>query len=152
MHSLVRRYIKTAIGFLLLGLGTGLWMVVRRELFRLAPTPLEISAHTHVILVGFVMKMILGVALWLFPRPDRTDTRYQPMLAEASYWLLSAGTAARFVGELARGASGVDWLRWVIVASSAAQVLALALFFYTMWSRIRAVGRMNFASVFLGSG
>ena len=140
MHSLVRRYIKTAIGFLFMGLATGLWMIIRRELWQLAPTPLQISAHTHVILVGFVMTMILGVALWLFPRPERTDTRYQPVLAEVSYWLLVTGTAARFIAELSRGHFPGAPLRWVIVLSSASQVLALAFFFYTMWSRIRAVG------------
>jgi heme/copper-type cytochrome/quinol oxidase subunit 1 len=140
MHSLVRRYIKTAVAFLLLGLAVGLWMVGRRELLNIAPTPLQVSAHTHVILVGFVMTMILGVALWLFPRPEKTDARYRPFLAEVSYWLLTTGTAARFVAELTRGANAGSWLRWVVVISSAAQVLALALFFHTMWSRIRAVG------------
>ena len=140
MHTLVRRYIKTAIAFLMVGLATGLWMIGRREIRNIAPTPLEISAHTHVILVGFVMTMILGVALWLFPRPERTDTRYQPVLAELSYWLLMSGTAVRFVGELARTATSGRWLRWVIVIASAAQTLAIIVFFYTMWSRIRAVG------------
>jgi hypothetical protein len=30
MHSLVRRYIKTAIAFLFIGLAIGGWMIVRR--------------------------------------------------------------------------------------------------------------------------
>jgi heme/copper-type cytochrome/quinol oxidase subunit 1 len=140
MHTLVRRYIKTAIGFLAAGLALGVWMLARRELRGAGPTPLEISAHTHVILVGFVMTMILGVALWLFPRPDKADVRYNPLLAEISYWLLTGGTASRFVGELARGSSAAWWLRWVVVLAGLAQALALLLFFYTMWSRIRAVG------------
>jgi len=140
MHSLVRRYIKTAVGFLIAGLATGLWMVARRELWNIGPTPLQISAHTHVILIGFVMTMILGVALWLFPRPDKADTRYRPVLAEVSYWLLTFGTATRFLAELGRGVSSGAGLRWTIVSASAAQVVALMVFFYAMWSRIRAVG------------
>lgn len=140
MHSLVRRYIKTAIGFLVAGLAVGLWMVARRELRNVAPTPLQISAHTHVILVGFVMTMILGVALWLFPRPDKSDARYKPVLAEVSYWLLTVGTAGRFIAELTRESTASPLARWTIVAASAAQVLALLIFFHTMWSRIRAVG------------
>jgi heme/copper-type cytochrome/quinol oxidase subunit 1 len=140
MHSLVRRYIKTAIAFLAAGLALGVWMLARRELRDVGPTPLEVSAHTHVILVGFVMTMILGVALWLFPRPDKADVRYNPLLAEVSYWLLAGGTASRFVAELARGSSSAPWLRWVVVLAGFGQALALLLFFYTMWSRIRAVG------------
>jgi hypothetical protein len=105
VHSLVRRYIKTAIAFLFVGLALGAWMIVRRELLQHFPTPYAVSAHTHAIFVGFVMMMILGVALWLFPRPDKTDTRYSPALAEAAYWLLVTGTTARIAGELARPAS-----------------------------------------------
>jgi heme/copper-type cytochrome/quinol oxidase subunit 1 len=140
MHSLVRRYIKTAILFLLSGLALGLWMIARRELWNIAPTPLEVSAHTHVILIGFVMTMILGVALWLFPRPDKADVRYRPGLAELSYWLLTTGTAVRFAGELGRGATHAQWLRWIVVLASISQTLAFVIFFQTMWSRIRAVG------------
>ena len=140
MHSLVRRYVKTAIAFLLAGLAIGAWMVVRRELAGRHPTPYEASAHAHAILVGFVMLMILGVALWLFPRPDRADARYRPTLAGAAYWLVTLGTAGRTVAELARPGVQALWLRWAVVLCSLAQVAGIALFFHTMWGRIRAVG------------
>ncbi|HEU4643387.1 MAG TPA: cbb3-type cytochrome c oxidase subunit I [Gemmatimonadaceae bacterium] len=140
MHSLVRRYIKTAIVFLAVGLGIGGWMIARRELSRRYPGSYEISAHTHAIFVGFVMMMILGVALWLFPRPEKTDERYSPALAEAAYWMLTVGTASRVAGELLRQRVDAAWLRWVVVASGFLQIAALALFFHTMWSRIRPVG------------
>lgn len=140
MHSLVRRYIKTAIGFLIIGLAIGGWMIVRRELSGAYASPYETSAHTHAIFVGFVTMMILGVALWLFPRPDKADTRYRPALAEAAYWLLTIGTAARIVGELLRLASAALWLRAMVAASGMLQIAGVLVFFYTMWSRIRAVG------------
>ena len=108
VYSLVRRYIKTAIAFLGVGLVLGGWMLVRRELHGIPPTVYETSAHTHVLFVGFVTEMILGVALWLFPRPHRDDARYSPRVAEAAYWLLTIGTVARVAGELAR--DGVDGL------------------------------------------
>jgi heme/copper-type cytochrome/quinol oxidase subunit 1 len=140
VHSLVRRYIKTAIAFLALGLAIGAWMVVRRELLARFPSAYEVSAHTHAILVGFVMMMILGVALWLFPRPERGDTRYRPASAEAAYWMLTAGTAARVASELLRAGVDAPWLRWTVVLASLAQIGGIALFFATMWTRIRAVG------------
>ena len=93
MYSLVRRFIKTAIIFLGVGLLIGLWIMMRRELYGRFPGPYEVSAHTHAILVGFVMMMILGVALWLFPRPQRDDVQYRPAHAEAAYWLVTIGTA-----------------------------------------------------------
>ena len=99
MHMLVRRYIKTAIGFLGVGLGIGVWLLIRRELYGVYASPFETSAHTHALLVGFVMEMILGVALWLFPRPEKGDSRYKPRLAETAYWLLTSGTAARVLAD-----------------------------------------------------
>ncbi len=140
MHSLVRRYIKTAIGFLAAGLAIGGWLIVRRDLLRHPPTEYEVSAHTHAIFVGFIMMMILGVALWLFPRPGKTDTRYRPALAELAYWLLTIGTGGRVLGELLRNSIDAAWLRWTVVLCGIAQIAGIAVFFYTMWSRIRGVG------------
>lgn len=141
MYTLVRRYIKTAIAFLAIGLALGGWMIARRELWSEYPNTYLVSAHTHALFVGFVMMMILGVALWLFPRPDRTDDRYDPGVAEAAYWLLTAGTAARIAGELVR-ATGVSaaWLRLGIVVAGFLQIAGIGTFFYTMWNRIRPVG------------
>ena len=140
MHTLVRRYLKTAILFLALGLAIGGWMMVRRELLGRFPTPHEASAHTHAILVGFVMMMILGVALWLFPRPDKADTRYSPRTAEAAYWLVTVGTAGRVAGELLRPHVGALPLRLAVVLLGFAQIAGIGLFFHTMWSRIRPLG------------
>ena len=140
MYSLVRRYLKTGILFLGVGLLLGGWMMVRRELAGRHPTPYEVSAHTHAILVGFVMMMILGVALWMFPRPDKEDTRYSPRLAEAAYWLIATGTGLRVAGELLRPAIGAAWLRWAVVLTGLAQIAGIGVFFFTMWSRIRPVG------------
>jgi len=142
MHTLVRRFLKTAIGFLLTGLIIGGWMMVRRELGGIYPSPYTVSAHTHAILVGFVMMMILGVALWLFPRPAKEDQRYDPRVASAAYWLVALGTAGRIAGELLRVSTDSLWLRWIIVAAGIAQIGGIAVFFYTMWSRIRPLGSL----------
>ena len=143
MHSLVRRFLKTGIAFLGVGLLLGGIMIARRELAGAYPSPYLVSAHTHAILVGFVMMMILGVALWLFPRPDKEDVRYRPALAAASYWLLAIGTLARVVAELSRMHSTSLTIRWVVVLSGFAQIAGIALFFFTMWTRIRAVGSQH---------
>lgn len=139
MFSLVRRYLKTAVGFLAVGLAVGGWLMVRRELYGVAPSPYAVSAHTHAILVGFMMMMIMGVALWMFPRPEKGDLRYRPGVAEAAYWAVALGTAGRVAGELLRPVAPA-WLRWAILLCGLAQALGLLAFFHTMWPRIRGVG------------
>jgi heme/copper-type cytochrome/quinol oxidase subunit 1 len=138
--SLVRRFLKTAIGFLVSGLLLGLWMLVRRDLLHAAIPAYVVSAHTHLILVGFVMMMILGVALWMFPRPVKGDARYRPEAAEAAYWMVTLGTATRATAELLLAGSSTERLGLATLAGGLAQGLGLIVFFITMWSRIRPVG------------
>jgi heme/copper-type cytochrome/quinol oxidase subunit 1 len=140
MHSGVRRFIRTAIAFLALGIGLGLWMLVARELFGVWPPPYLVTAHGHALLFGFVMFLILGVALWLFPKPAAQDRRYTPGRIAAAYWVLLAGTLARFAGEAVRAFAIAPGVAWLIVAGAVAQAGGLALYFWTMWGRIRPVG------------
>lgn len=140
MYTLVRRFIKTGVGFLAVGLVLGFWLMVQRELMGRHPHPNLVSAHAHAVLIGFVMFMILGVALWLFPRAAKEDTRYSPGRAEASYWILFVATAARFVAEAGRAWIDSVALGWVVVFGGLGQVVGLLFYFWVMWTRIRPVG------------
>jgi heme/copper-type cytochrome/quinol oxidase subunit 1 len=140
MYTLVRRFIKTGVAFLVLGLALGFWLLVQRELLGGWPHPNLVSAHAHAVLVGFVMFMILGVALWLFPRAPKEDTRYTPARAAAAYWILLAATGGRFVAEASRAWVTAEWLGWVVVLGGLGQIVGLLLYFWTMWTRIRPVG------------
>jgi cbb3-type cytochrome oxidase subunit 1 len=140
LYGLVRRFIKTGLFFLAAGLVLGAYMLVRRELYGLMPEPHLSSAHAHAVLLGFVMFMILGVALWLFPRAEKNDRRYRPERIAAAYWILAVSTAARFAAETARAWTDSSPLAWVVVMGGFGQVLGLFLYFWTMWTRIRPVG------------
>jgi len=140
LFTLVRRFIKTAIAFLAAGLLLGGWMIVQRDLLGAAPSEYLRSAHTHAVLAGFGMMMIMGVALWLFPRPARDDTRYHPERVAVSYWLTTVGTAGRVAGEVVHAWTSTPLLALFILVAALAQMAGMLLFFWAIWPRIRPVG------------
>ena len=140
MFSTVRYFIKTSIAFLVLGIITGLYMSYSKYFFNSGNTQELISAHVHVILVGSVMMMIMGVALWFFPRAEKEDKKYNPDLILVTYWLMTASTLLRFVFQIVAGFIFIKWLNVLIAITSTFQVIAILLFFYSMWGRIRPVG------------
>ena len=143
MFTNVRYFIKTSIVFLIIGILSGLYMSAAKNIFHTAYGPQLESAHAHIILVGSVMMMIMGVALWFFPRAEKTDKKYNPDLILATYWLMAISTGTRFVFQAAAGFVYIEWINVMITVTSAFQVIAILLFFFSMWGRIRPVGSQH---------
>lgn len=137
MTPLVRRYIKTSFVFLVAGLGLGAYIVVVQFLLDAYPPRLLVTAHAHLLLVGFMLMMVMGVATWMFPRPAREDSRYRPELAEAVYWMMTVATAARAGAEISVALAGALGLRWLIALGGLGQLAGAALFVLNMWWRVR---------------
>ncbi|MER3501602.1 MAG: hypothetical protein C4295_09065 [Candidatus Fervidibacterota bacterium] len=140
MFELARRYVRTSLVFAVLSVLLGMHMIAQR--FRSTPQPLRWlpTAHGHLFLVGFVTMMIMGVAIWMFPRPK--DARYSPLLSEVCYWLITLGTVVRAVGEIVASYSTVRvWLHLSAIGGLA-QGLALLLFVVNIWTRIRPMGKL----------
>lgn len=140
MFSTPRLFIKTGIAFLGIGLMLGGWLLVNRELRGIGPHPLLASAHIHAVGVGFVMFVILGVAQWLFPKARKDDGRYRPRRLLLSYWILTVATGLRVVSEASRAWSDAYALRLTVVVAGLGQIVGLAVYFYSMWNRIRPAG------------
>jgi hypothetical protein len=137
---LVRRYIKTSFMFLALGLLLGGWIIVGEFLLGVYPPRLHVTAHVHLLLVGFMLMIVMGVATWMFPRPARDDSRYRPELAEAVYWVMTLSTAVRAAAEILAPWSTGPALRWIIALGGLGQLAGAALFVLNMWPRIRMPG------------
>jgi heme/copper-type cytochrome/quinol oxidase subunit 1 len=133
---LIRRYVKTSFGFLLAGLGLGAWIILGQALGAYPPR-LFVTAHVHLLLVGFMLMIVMGVATWMFPRPARDDRRYRPELAEAVYWITTISTVARAAAELAAPLLALPALRFVIALGGVGQVVGAGLFVLNMWWRVR---------------
>ena len=137
MPPLVRRYVKTSFVFLISGLVLGGYIVVAQFVVGVYPPRPFITAHVHLLLVGFMLMIVMGVATWMFPRPARDDQRYRPDMAEAVYWLMTAATVLRAVAELTAPFTPAPPVRVVIAAGGLGQLAGALLFVINMWSRVR---------------
>ncbi len=140
MFTTVRYFIKTSIIFLITGILTGVYMSLAQNIFYTAYGVELKSAHTHIILVGSVMMMIMGVALWFFPKAQKDDSKYDPDKIRIAYWLMTSSTALRFVFQVIAAFIFAEWTGWLITVFSIFQVAAIIYFFYAIWGRIRPVG------------
>lgn len=139
MTPLVRLYVKTSFAFLLLGLILGGYITVEVNLRGRAVAWPLITAHVHLLLVGFVLMLVFGVATWMFPRPGRDGGRYRPGLAWLVYWLLTASTLVRVLGELAAAAAGTRGST-LAALGGLGQLAAAIVFVANMWTRVRMPG------------
>lgn len=140
MFTTVRYFIKTSIVFLIIGILTGLYVSIKEYIFNTGYSSELITAHTHIILVGSVMMMIMGVALWFFPRPEKRDKKYNPNLILLTYWIMTISTALRFIFQVLLSSTFSEWISIAVSIFSFFQIVAILLFFYSIWGRIRSVG------------
>lgn len=137
MPTITRRFLGTAAAFLLLGVAVGFAMLLRRELWRLGPTPGLVSAHTHLILVGAVIQVIIGTAWWFFPRPSKQDPPASERAAYVAWWCLTFGTLVRAAAEATVGLGGAR-MPLVIVAGGVLQVAGMIAAVVALRRRVRA--------------
>jgi hypothetical protein len=137
VHILVRLYLRTSFVFLGLGLVTGLWIESRLVKGGIISHGM-IVAHVHLLLVGFLLMMILGTALWLFPRSARGQPiGPYPNLVAVAYVLLAAGTLIRAATEFFEIALGAPVWGYVRLAASTGQTVGIVLGIVALWGRVR---------------
>ncbi len=135
MPRLVRWYIKTGLVYFMAGLLAGIALAVGGPLAELTAglTPV----YYHLLVVGWVTQLILGVAIWMFPKFSQEQPRGNEQLAWATYILLNLGLLLRVVGEpLDSLSAGTGW-GVVLAISAALQWLGGLLILGSLWRRVK---------------
>ena|SRR5215211_8063258 len=134
MPTLTRWLVKAALLWLVAGLLLGVAMQIpaisRSSLLRAAwPT------YLHFLTVGWLLQLIIGVALWLFPRHSAARPRGREWLGWITFVFLNLGVMLRAIGEPGR-ALGHDATLPLLI-SAAAQLVAVGAFVLNIWPRVR---------------
>ena len=140
MPPLVRLFVRTSflyfLAAFLLGalmaldgwLGLGRWL---RAVY---------LSQLHLLVVGWITQLALGVAYWMFPRFRKEmnpEPRGSQRLAWAVYALLNAGLLLRFLFEPFYLMGPEPWLAATVALSGVLQALAAMGFGLLIWGRVR---------------
>lgn len=137
-----RLFIKTALVALVLAFSAGAALAIASSV-GVAVSPIWAIEHAHLAFVGWLVNIVIGIALWMLPlareRYPRTAGRYPPWAPMTVYALLNGGLALRIVSEpfLVTGAVA----RTALFVSAVAQLAAILLFAYVAWQRVRGPAR-----------
>lgn len=93
----LRWMVRCAVLWIVAGTVFGLFMMAGYRVEELAWTIAWRSAHAHALLVGGVIQMIVGVALWMFPRPPAEPQWPKAWQGWTLWTLLNVGTLFRSI-------------------------------------------------------
>ena len=97
----------------------------------------------HVFVVGWVTQMIMGVALWFFPKASREHPRGHEWLSWTALLALNLGLLLRIVAEPGQlGRPGAVW-NGLLIASALLQWLGGMAFVVNIWPRLQPKGRRD---------
>ena len=139
MPPITRLLIKTALAYLVAALLLGLLLAAKSWLDLPAWLPALMPVYFHLLMVGWVTQLIIGVAYWMFPKLTREAPRGSDALAWATYYTLNAGLLLRTIAEPANAAAvapGGAW-GWVLVGAALLQWVGGLCFVLNTWPRVK---------------
>ena len=92
--------VRTSLVYFAIGITLGAALLAGRELAdglwvaRLRPL------HAELLLYGWTLQLIMGVAYWILPRFRTGTERGHPVLPWAAYWMLNIGVALAALGTM----------------------------------------------------
>lgn len=134
MPLATRLFIKTGIVYLILGIILALLSGIPS----LEIGHLLLPVYWHMIVVGWITQIIIGVSVWMFPRSSRGKRETNSKLIFGSFITLNAGLIVRFISEpFIPILNDYLLILWSISLSATLQLVAITLFIMEIWPRIR---------------
>jgi hypothetical protein len=136
MPATLQWYVRAAMLYIAAAMALGVLYEFDQVTGRLGLPRIVLVMHTHLALVGGVIQMIMGVALWMFPLTQPIERRlaYREGLAWLTFILFNAGLLGRFAAEWAFQATGAGAWGALAVLTGLMQMAAFGIFLYHAWS------------------
>jgi hypothetical protein len=97
-------------------------------------------SQLHLLVVGWITQLAIGVAYWIFPRfrrEESADPRGSDAIGWAVFLSLNAGLLLRFLFEPFSLMHPAPWLAATVGLSGVLQAFAALAFGWLIWGRVR---------------
>jgi hypothetical protein len=129
------RYVRTSFAFLIYGILVGLHLSAALHLQRGIWGAGYVSAHTHIEMVGFLLMLLAGLALWRLPEPAPGTRASVP---STCWWALTAGVIARSSFEILTSYYAWSWLGAAVFGASCLEAVVIWVLGRHILERFRA--------------
>lgn len=134
MPRITRLFIKSGMIYFL----AGILLALIAELPDVSTGALLLPVYWHMIVIGWITQVIMGVSIWMFPRKKRGKRKEETFAANAAFWCLNIGLVLRFLAEpFLPFYFNESWIVLVIVLSSFLQIAAIGFYTAVIWPRVR---------------
>lgn len=137
MPLLSRTFIKAGLIYFVAGLFAGVLTVGQPILNLPSFFGVFYPVYIHLLMVGWVMQLIIGVVYWMFPKYSKEHPRRSETLGWIVFGLLNAGLILRAIGEPLNTLKPEWKLGWTLAISAILQLLAGWAFVINTWSRVK---------------
>lgn len=129
-----RLFIKAGLLYLL----GGMLLLLIDSLPGVATGVRLLPLYWHMIVIGWITQVIIGVSIWMFPARDRSQRGKPPPWGRTLFWMLNAGLVLRLVSEPFADAGWTSfWVSSALILSILLQTSALLLYAVTIWPRVQ---------------
>ncbi|MDZ7721097.1 MAG: hypothetical protein U5K72_19910 [Balneolaceae bacterium] len=134
MPRITRWFIKSGMIYLFLGIV----LAFLSELPFIDSGTLLLPVYWHMIVIGWVTQVIMGVSIWMFPRKRRDRKKTETFSALASFWCLNTGLIIRFLSEpfLPFFTENL-WMMGIISVSILLQLGGILFYVAEIWPRVQ---------------
>ncbi len=133
MPPITRWFIKSGMIYFL----AGIVLAFVAELPIVNTGALLLPVYWHMLVLGWITQIIMGVSIWMFPRRNRELRSVQTMPAVLAFWTLNAGLLLRiFTEPFIPLYPNTVWMTTVVVLSSALLFVSVVFYLIEIWPRV----------------
>lgn len=140
MPKVTRWFIKAGIIYFVFGV----ILALISEFPAINAGPLLLPVYWHMLVIGWLTQIIMGVSIWMFPRKHRDKKKREFTLTWLTFWTLNTGLILRFLSEpFLPLVQDSILINITILFSSLLQISAVITYIIEIWPRLQPRKKQN---------